>query len=84
MDKLGEEQVVYKGRMAVDKYARLLGDTGQLFNFAVVMNDVLVIAQLDSSNEVLPLEPVHIGLLCHHIKSKSYKTLNTEDYEVKV
>ena len=43
MDKLGEEQVVYKGRMAVDKYARLLGDTGQLFNFAVVApesNDV--------------------------------------------
>lgn len=30
------------------------------------MNDVLVIAQLDSSNEILPLEPVHIDLLCHH------------------
>ena len=29
MDKVGEEQVVYKGRMSVDKYARLLGDTGQ-------------------------------------------------------
>ena len=25
MDKLGEEQVVYKGRMAVGAYAKLLG-----------------------------------------------------------
>lgn len=36
MDKSGEEQVVYKGRMSVDKYARLLGDTGQLYNYAVI------------------------------------------------
>ena len=35
-------------------------------NITSMMNDVLVIAQLDSSNEVLPLEPVHIDLLCHH------------------
>lgn len=43
MDKVGEEQVVYKGRMSVDKYARLLGDTGQLFNWATLApesNDV--------------------------------------------
>lgn len=43
MDKFGEEQVVYKGRMSVDKYARLLGDTGQLFNWATLApesNDV--------------------------------------------
>ena len=43
MDRDGEEQVVYKGRMAVDQYARLLGDTGTLFNDAVVApesNDV--------------------------------------------
>ena len=43
MDKAGEEQVVYKGRMSVDKYARLLGDTGQLFNWATIApesNDV--------------------------------------------
>lgn len=43
MDKEGEEQVVYKGRMAPDKYARLLGDTGQLFGNAVIApesNDV--------------------------------------------
>ena len=43
MDKDGEEQVVYKGRMSVDKYARLLGDTGKLFNYATIApesNDV--------------------------------------------
>ena len=43
MDKGGEEQAVYKGRMSVDKYARLLGDTGQLFNWAMLApesNDV--------------------------------------------
>lgn len=36
MDKDGEEQCIYKGRMPVDKYARLLGDTGTLFNFATI------------------------------------------------
>ena len=43
MDKSGEEVAVYKGRMSVDKYARLLGDTGQLFNWATIApesNDV--------------------------------------------
>lgn len=43
MDRSGEEQAVYKGRMPVDKYARLLGDTGTLFNNAVIApesNDV--------------------------------------------
>lgn len=43
MNKSGEEQVVYKGRMSVDKYATLLGDTGRLFNYATLApesNDV--------------------------------------------
>lgn len=43
MDKNGEEQVVYKGRIPVDKYAQLLGDTGKLFNYALLApesNDV--------------------------------------------
>lgn len=43
MDRPGEEQCVYKGRMSVDKYARLLGDTGQLYNWATIApesNDV--------------------------------------------
>ena len=43
MNKGGEEQACYKGKMPVDSYAKLLGDTGQLFNFAVIApesNDV--------------------------------------------
>lgn len=43
MDKPGEEQAVYKGRMAVGAYAKLLGDTGMLFNQAIIApesNDV--------------------------------------------
>lgn len=43
MDKPGEEQAVYKGRMAVGAYAKLLGDTGMLFNQATIApesNDV--------------------------------------------
>lgn len=43
MDKPGEEQAIYKGRMAVGAYAKLLGDTGMLFNQATIApesNDV--------------------------------------------
>lgn len=43
MDKAGEEQCVYKGRIPVDKYATLLGDTGRLYNWALLApesNDV--------------------------------------------
>ena len=36
MDKYGDEQAVYKGRLSVDKYARFIGDTGTLFNNATV------------------------------------------------
>lgn len=34
MDKEGEEAAVYKGRIPLNKYARLLGDVGEKFNFA--------------------------------------------------
>lgn len=43
MDKPGEEQAVFKGRIPIDKYAKLLGDTGQLYNWATIApesNDV--------------------------------------------
>lgn len=36
MDKQGEEQAVFKGRIPIDKYAKLLGDTGQLYNWATL------------------------------------------------
>lgn len=43
MDRHGEEYVVYKGRISVDKFAKLLGDTGELYNYALIApesNDV--------------------------------------------
>lgn len=43
MNREGEEAAVFKGRMPVDKFGKLLGDTGQLYNNAVVApesNDV--------------------------------------------
>lgn len=49
-----------------------------------MMNDVLVIAQLDSSNEVLPLEPVHISLLCHHEMNKLKKLQQKPDIHYQV
>ena len=36
MDREGEEHAIYKGRMPIDKFARLLGDTGILFNNATI------------------------------------------------
>lgn len=36
MDKFGEEQVIYKGRLPLDRYAKLLGDTGMKFNNALL------------------------------------------------
>ena len=43
MDRNGEEFAVYKGRISVDKFARLLGDTGERYNYAKIApesNDV--------------------------------------------
>ena len=54
------------------------------YNITSMMNDVLVIAQLDSSNEVLPLEPVHIGLLCHHEMNKFKKLQQKPDIHYQV
>lgn len=34
MDKDGEEHAVFKGRIPLNKFARLLGDTGTYFNYA--------------------------------------------------
>lgn len=34
MDRDGEESAVYKGRISLNKYARLLGDIGEKYNFA--------------------------------------------------
>lgn len=53
-------------------------------NITSMMNDVLVIAQLDSSNEVLPLKPVHISLLCHHEMNKLKKLQQKPDIHYQV
>lgn len=36
MDRDGEEVAIYKGRIPLDQYAKLLGDTGEKFNFALL------------------------------------------------
>lgn len=36
MNKSGEEQAIYKGRMPVDKYSKFLGDTGTMYNYATI------------------------------------------------
>lgn len=54
-------------------------------NITSMMNDVLVIAQLDSSNETVPLEPVNINLLCLHEMSQ-LKTIQLKpdiEYQIK-
>lgn len=48
------------------------------------MNDVLVIAQLDSNNDVLPLEPTHIDLLCRHEMSQLKKLQQKPDINYQV
>ena len=43
MDAAGEEQAIYKGRISVDRFAKLLGDTGEYYNWATIApetNDV--------------------------------------------
>ena len=53
-------------------------------NITSMMNDVLVIAQLDSSNEILTLEPVHIDLLCHHEMNQLKKLQQKPDIHYQI
>lgn len=53
-------------------------------NITSMINDVLVIAQLDSSSEILPLEPVHIDLLCHHEMTQLKKLQQKPDIHYRV
>ena len=36
MDRDGEESVIFKGKIPLDKYAKLLGDTGRKYNYAML------------------------------------------------
>lgn len=57
MDEFGEEQVIFKGKIPLDKYARLLGDTGEKFNFARIApetNDIGTAVTLKLQDEGYP------------------------------
>ena len=53
-------------------------------NITSMMDDILVIAQLDSSNDVLPLEPTHIDLLCHHEMDRLKKLQQKPDTDYRI
>lgn len=53
-------------------------------NITSMMNDVLVIAQLDSNNDVLPMKPTHIDLLCRHEMSQLKKLQQKPDINYQV
>ena len=57
MDRDGEESAVYKGRIPLDKYAKLLGDTGELFNWAKIApetNDIGAAVTIQLQTEGYP------------------------------
>lgn len=57
MSKGGEEAVVYKGKIPLDKYAKLLGDTGEKFNYAKIApesNDIGMAVVIKLQDEGYP------------------------------
>lgn len=57
MDKNGEEHVVYKGRIPLSKYGKLLGDTGEQFGFAKIApetNDIGMAVTIQLQDEGYP------------------------------
>ena len=57
MSKDGEEAAIYKGKIPLDKYARLLGDTGEKFNFATLApeaNDIGMAVVIKLQDEGYP------------------------------
>ena len=57
MDRYGEEQACFKDRIPLDKFARLLGDIGQKFNYAKLApetNDIGMAVTLQLQNEGYP------------------------------
>lgn len=53
-------------------------------NITSMMNDILVIAQLDSNDNTLPLEPTNINLLCLHEMEMLKKQHQKPNIEYKV
>lgn len=57
MSKSGEEAAVYKGKIPLDKYAKLLGDTGEKFNYAKIApesNDIGMAVVIKLQDEGYP------------------------------
>ena len=57
MDRPGEEAAVFKGKMPLDKYAILLGNTGMKYNYAKIApetNDIGIAVTLTLQNESYP------------------------------
>ena len=57
MDKSGEEFAVFKGRIPLNKFTRLLGDTGRLYNWAKLApetNDIGMAVTLGLQDEGYP------------------------------
>lgn len=57
MDADGEENAVYKGRIPLNQYAKLIGDTGELFNWAKVApetNDIGMAVTIQLQDEGYP------------------------------
>lgn len=57
MDRWGEEHCVFKGKIPLDKYARLLGDIGEKYNFACLApetNDIGMAVTLALQDEAYP------------------------------
>lgn len=57
MSKDGEEQAVFKGKIPLEKYARLLGDTGEKFNYATLApesNDIGMAVTIKLQDEGYP------------------------------
>lgn len=57
MNRAGEEAVVFKGKIPINKYAKLLGDTGEKFNWAKLApesNDIGMAVTLALQDEGYP------------------------------
>lgn len=57
MNQPGEEAVIYKGKLPLNKYSRLLGDTGQRFNEAMIApetNDIGIAVTIALQDEGYP------------------------------
>lgn len=57
MDRWGEEHCVFKGKIPLDKYAKLLGDIGEKYNFACLApetNDIGMAVTLALQDEAYP------------------------------